>query len=681
MSAPFRSFARNAEDVVLMRGLADVRNGIYVDVGAADPETHNVTHAFHLLGWRGINIEPDAEAHAKLVLARPLDNNVCAGAGARRETLTYHHFPGTRRSTFDPSRARALIAEGRAHRADAVPVITLDEAVESEALTEIHFLRIAAEGLERQVLEGIDLQRIRPWIILVEATLPGTSTLVEPAWEALLTGRGYRRCLFDGINVFYCAEEHPEIAERISWPANALDNFVPIEVSRLVLMRRSRDGWMKAFEFSQRMRHVDLSSPERATSARAAKPVPAPLQPDTALFVDVTQLAEITVITGIQRVGLNLVACLKRMESTLGSQLVFFARRQNKVLRQVRVRLVPGAGPDRLTFEVTKTPVEPRAGDQILFHELDYSLVNFAGELQRMRHSGVRLTFWVYDLFPLARPDWSVPLEAVNHGRWWSLVSHMADRIVCDSWKVLVEVREWLALFPPARGAGVAPPQLRWLHLGADGMDNVRPDLPDRQDAPDDPVEVPRPGARTTFLAVASLHPRKAFDLVLDAFDEVWSEGLDVDLLITGVSWHDVSPDSVMQRLREHPRSGTNLHYRGYLPDEAVKRLYQTCDALVYPSHDEGFGLPVVEAACYGMPSVLRDIPVLREVNGRHGFWFADHGNPTLAEAIRRVHALPPRQRRARARPVSGLLSWHQVTCHLLDTMGVARPHRQPSRR
>jgi glycosyltransferase involved in cell wall biosynthesis len=54
----------------------------------------------------------------------------------------------------------------------------------------------------------------------------------------------------------------------------------------------------------------------------------------------------------------------------------------------------------------------------------------------------------------------------------------------------------------------------------------------------------------------------------------------------------------------------------GHVPDDHLAAIYSGARALVFPSDDEGFGLPTVEALACGTPVVATDIPVLREVLG-----------------------------------------------------------------
>lgn len=58
-----------------------------------------------------------------------------------------------------------------------------------------------------------------------------------------------------------------------------------------------------------------------------------------------------------------------------------------------------------------------------------------------------------------------------------------------------------------------------------------------------------------------------------------------------------------------------NVYFTGYLTDEEIKYLYQSCEAFIMPSLAEGFGLPPLEAIVCGCKKIiLSDIPVFREI-------------------------------------------------------------------
>lgn len=79
----------------------------------------------------------------------------------------------------------------------------------------------------------------------------------------------------------------------------------------------------------------------------------------------------------------------------------------------------------------------------------------------------------------------------------------------------------------------------------------------------------------------------------------------------------------------------------GYLGDDDLRPLVAGAAALVLPSRDEGFGLPVLEALAAGVPVVASDLPVLREVGGAHASYAAVGDAEAFAAALQQVLADP----------------------------------------
>ncbi|MGD1856062.1 MAG: FkbM family methyltransferase [Leptolyngbyaceae cyanobacterium] len=227
----FISYAQNYEDVVLWRALKHVEAGCYIDVGASDPNQASVTKAFYSRGWRGINIEPITKSFEKLCSERPEDTNINAAAGSSNGEIKLFDVVDTGLSTIHKHYAeRHLKTSGYDIKELVVPLQTLNSILDSHPISsEIHFLKIDVEGSEKSVLEGLDLNRIRPWIILVEATKPNTQTLDYMEWDSLITEKGYDFCYFDGLNRFYIAKEHSELASSFDVAPNVWDNFITAE--------------------------------------------------------------------------------------------------------------------------------------------------------------------------------------------------------------------------------------------------------------------------------------------------------------------------------------------------------------------------------------------------------------------------------------------------------------------
>jgi FkbM family methyltransferase len=221
----FVSYAQNFEDVMLWRALKHIENGFYVDVGAQHPVIDSVSKAFYERGWRGIHIEPVPQYAELLRKDRP-DETVLQIALADTEgTLELNLIPDTGLSTFvDAYAQRHRMEVAGEHQRIQVPVLTLKSALTSLVGKDVHWLKIDVEGFEEKVLKGWDSQALRPWIIVVEATIPVSPETNYASWEPILTAARYQFVYFDGLNRFYVSNEHAELAEAFSCPPNIFDN-------------------------------------------------------------------------------------------------------------------------------------------------------------------------------------------------------------------------------------------------------------------------------------------------------------------------------------------------------------------------------------------------------------------------------------------------------------------------
>lgn len=224
----FLSYAQNREDVVLWRALGHVANGRYVDVGANDPTEGSVSRAFYEHGWSGVAVEPDSSFAERFRVQRPRDIVVEAVVtDATESSAVLHRFEGTGLSTLVDGIRDFHLDAGLTSFETRVPALSLDSVIEGAGMMdeEIHFLSIDTEGSEESVLRSVNFRRIRPWVVVVEATAPNTTTRTHLAWEPLLLDAGYEFCLFDGLSRFYVAEEHRHLASSLDYPACVFDEF------------------------------------------------------------------------------------------------------------------------------------------------------------------------------------------------------------------------------------------------------------------------------------------------------------------------------------------------------------------------------------------------------------------------------------------------------------------------
>lgn len=229
----FISYAQNFEDVLLWRALRNIKDGVYIDVGANDPIEHSVTKAFYDAGWSGINVEPLPKYASLFRDQRPRDINLQVAAGASEGQIKLYDVPATNGwATNDIEIAKGLQNDGHVVIEHIVEQRTLNSIFAEYTFENIHFLKIDVEGFELEVLKGIELSIWRPWIIVVEATVPNSQVLNHHLWENRLTESSYHFANFDGLNRYYVASEHIDLLEILKVPVNVFDNFISFQLKK-----------------------------------------------------------------------------------------------------------------------------------------------------------------------------------------------------------------------------------------------------------------------------------------------------------------------------------------------------------------------------------------------------------------------------------------------------------------
>jgi FkbM family methyltransferase len=210
------SYTQNLEDYHLSVAFAGQKAGTYIDVGAGHPIADNVSFWFYERGWHGVVVEPQAGLAGLYGRLRPRDTAVCSLIGRHNGTIDFHvvdRLHGL--STTVETVARQAQKFGVCYCTVAMPVMTLAQLCAKHELDEIDFLKVDVEGGEADVLHGGDWRRYRPKVVVVEAVMPGTGEPAWAEWEPFLLAQGYRFALFDTLNRFYVAEEHPAIFARL----------------------------------------------------------------------------------------------------------------------------------------------------------------------------------------------------------------------------------------------------------------------------------------------------------------------------------------------------------------------------------------------------------------------------------------------------------------------------------
>jgi glycosyltransferase involved in cell wall biosynthesis len=150
------------------------------------------------------------------------------------------------------------------------------------------------------------------------------------------------------------------------------------------------------------------------------------------------------------------------------------------------------------------------------------------------------------------------------------------------------------------------------------------------------------------FLLPVRLTPRKNIELALRILAEVRQEYPGAMLLVTGPEGAHNPANAAYRKKLLDLREAMGLHgavhfladvSAEFIPDKVIADLYRLADALLFTSREEGFGIPLIEAAVSRMPVFCTDIPVLRELGNADVSYFDPDASPgsVAAQIIRRL--------------------------------------------
>jgi glycosyltransferase involved in cell wall biosynthesis len=136
------------------------------------------------------------------------------------------------------------------------------------------------------------------------------------------------------------------------------------------------------------------------------------------------------------------------------------------------------------------------------------------------------------------------------------------------------------------------------------------------------------------LLYVGSAYPHKNLDVLLDAWKTISAESPHLSLVMAG------EKDVFMGRLEDRVKKEGlgRVRFLGRVSDDELSKLYSRAVAFVFPSRNEGFGLPPLEAMAHGCPALVAQATCLPEVLGEGGvIFFQPSGADAILGAVRTV--------------------------------------------
>lgn len=247
-------------------------------------------------------------------------------------------------------------------------------------------------------------------------------------------------------------------------------------------------------------------------------------------------------------------------------------------------------------------------GMNLLILELvfDQKHVNYIKELVTKHDASV--TFFSYDLIPINHQQYCAP-EFVEMFREYLEISHYSENL----WSISNTTRNELQDFV-GESQYLRKSTFKWLPPSIYSKCNHS--LIDEEQFPAVPY----------WLFVSSFEPRKNHMGLFAAMRILKERGnlLPKIVFVGGSSWDD---DPITKGLQELIREGFNLVKLKNINECCVGKLYGNASLTLYPSHFEGFGLPIIESLSFGVPVVTTEIGSTGELLHLPGTLGFEQGN------------------------------------------------------
>lgn len=297
--------------------------------------------------------------------------------------------------------------------------------------------------------------------------------------------------------------------------------------------------------------------------------------------------------------------------------------------------------------EATRTAVNFQPGDILFTPDCVWSY-EYREALLEAKSRGVRAILLSHDIMPVSHPQWC---RSSTYRVWLDGHLPLYDAVVANSRYTLESVQNYLQLI----GQEELVNRLRWTYFTLGSSLNVEPG---NQRAS---AQVESLLSRDYYLTVSAIEPRKNHELLLDAFELMWSAGRNVTMVWVGKwTWNS---ESLRQRVLSHPEYGKRLFVLDYVSDTDLACLYLNAKAMLFPSWVEGFGLPIAEAMAMKLPIIVSDIHIHREVAGDTALYFSPADLMELCFLIKGIEEGTV----TLVRPAGSVITWREAVADLFS--------------
>ena len=163
------SYSLGGVDLLVNYIFRNKKQGVYIDVGCNHPIKNNNTYLLYKRGWSGINIDLDKSSidHFKILRSNDVNIRTCVSNTNGTTTLYFYHDKSPINTI---SKDLSNYHQNKPKEIKSAETKTLDSILENTKFKndKINFLTVDSEGSEMEVLEGFNLNKYYPDIVVVE---------------------------------------------------------------------------------------------------------------------------------------------------------------------------------------------------------------------------------------------------------------------------------------------------------------------------------------------------------------------------------------------------------------------------------------------------------------------------------------------------------------------------------
>jgi glycosyltransferase involved in cell wall biosynthesis len=179
-------------------------------------------------------------------------------------------------------------------------------------------------------------------------------------------------------------------------------------------------------------------------------------------------------------------------------------------------------------------------------------------------------------------------------------------------------------------------------------------------------------GRPIEVLCVGTIEPRKNHERMLAAFERA-SRAAPVPMRLTLVGGrHNIEPDLAL-RVRARVDSNPAMRWEEKADDARIRQLYRQCDFTIYPSIEEGFGIPILESLWYGKPVITASFGAMSEAAEGGGCLLVDTRDVgAMSDAITQMaESNELRARLSQEAKARSFRTWRDFAADLAEQLGL----------